>query len=63
MRNSLCLFVHKIIKFLGISCVTAEMREKIHGLLTELCKKCHVNAGGFCYNKYIRQCSKREEPS
>ena len=27
--------------------VTAEMCEKIHELLTELCKKCHVNASGF----------------
>lgn len=47
MRNSLCLFMHKFIKLVGISYVTAEMCEKIHELLTELCKKCHVNASGF----------------
>ena len=40
-------FVHKFIKLVGISCVTAEMCEKIHELLTELRKKCHVNASGF----------------
>ena len=38
MRNSLCLFVHRFIKLVGISCVTAEMCESNHELLTELCK-------------------------
>ena len=38
MRNSLCLFMHKFIKFVGISGVTAEICEKIYELLTELCK-------------------------
>ena len=54
MRNSLCLFAHKFIKLVGISCVTAEMCEKIHELLTELCKKMSDNAVRLYTEKYAR---------
>ena len=50
----LCLFVHQIIIFMGISYTDVDLCEKIHGLLRERCKICHVNKGGFCYNKCIR---------